>query len=255
LQLAQRPLLMWTRRAVFNCLWRNGIVDIFKRIMKSLLPYNVFVLNTTSANVHGQTISSSIPVKIDLNGKYLFYLHGATVTELGDNGINQSFPEWGPYEYSNILDSLQKQGFYVISEIRQKAKDDSIYVNKISRQIDSLLRGGVKAETILVIGASAGWNIAVGVSSKLKNGKMKYVMMGGCWPDTYKEYLHIELYGHFLSIIEATDPHGSCHQIFDKRNYITTYQEIMLHTGLSHGFICKGRKEWIEPVMKWFKDR
>jgi hypothetical protein len=84
---------------------------------------------------------------------------------------------------------------------------------------------------------------------------MKYVIMGGCWPETYKDYLSTELYGHFLSIIEATDPHGTCYRIFDKRKHVKSYQEITLHMGLSHGFIYKGHKEWIEPIMKWFENK
>jgi hypothetical protein len=212
----------------------------------------VLIFIACARNTSGQTIGTSIPAKVDVNGKYLFYLHGAVVTELGDNAINQSVPEWGPYEYSNILDSLRKQGFYVISEIRKKGIDDSVYVNKISKQIDSLLRAGVKAEKILVLGASSGWNITLGVSSKLRNEILKYVIMGGCWKNDYKYYLNTELYGHFLSIIEASDPHGTCYLIFEKRGHVKSYMEIKLHTGLSHGFIYKGRKEWIEPIMKWF---
>ncbi len=224
--------------------------------MKRIAPFIVFVSTflTSIGIAGGQTIGSSLPAKIDVTGKYLFYLHGAVVTELGDNAINQSVPEWGPYEYSNILDSLQRQGFYVISEIRQKGIDDSAYVNKISKQIDSLSEAGVKKK-IMVVGASSGWNVTLGVSSKLKNSKIKYVILGGCWPESYKDYLNTELYGHFLSIIEATDPRGSCYMIFDKRNHVSSYQEIILHTGLSHGFIYKGRREWIEPIMKWFENR
>jgi len=225
--------------------------------MKRTGPYIFFVLFflVTNGNATGQTIGSSIPAKVDVSGKYLFYLHGAVVTELGDNAINQSVPEWGAYEYSNILDSLRKQGFYVISERRQKGINDSIYVNKILKQIDSLLMAGVKTEQILVIGASAGWNITLGVSSKRKDEKIRYVIMGGCWPESYRDYLNTELYGRFLSIIEATDPHGTCGMIFDKRNHVKSYQEITLHTGLSHGFIYKGYKEWIEPIVKWFGNK
>ena len=225
--------------------------------MKRTGPYIFFVLFflVTNGNATGQTIGSSIPAKADVSGKYLFYLHGAVVTELGDNAINQSVPEWGAYEYSNILDSLRKQGFYVISERRQKGINDSIYVNKILKQIDSLLIAGVKTEQILVIGASAGWNITLGVSSKRKDEKIRYVIMGGCWPESYRDYLNTELYGRFLSIIEATDPHGTCGMIFDKRNHVKSYQEITLHTGLSHGFIYKGYKEWIEPIVKWFGNK
>jgi len=78
--------------------------------------------------------------------------------------------------------------------------------------------------------------------------------MGGCWPDTYKDYQTLELYGHFLSIIEASDPHGTCSKIFEKRKQVKGYKEISLSMGLSHGFINKGYKEWIDPIVKWFNE-
>lgn len=202
----------------------------------------------------GQTISQWLPREIRNSDKYAFYLHGGVVTVLGNNAINQSVPEWGPYEYLNILDSIRKRGFNVISENRKESIDDSVYVSKIVGQVDSLLRAGVEPKNLLVIGASAGWNIALQVSSKLKNKQIKYVVMGGCWPDTYKDYLGIDLYGKFLSIIETTDPHGSCYQLFENRPYVSSFKEIKLNTGLSHGFIYKGHKEWIDPIVTWFID-
>ena len=134
---------------------------------------------------------------------------------MGDNAINQSMPEWGPYEYSHILDSLRKRGFHVISEIRKEGVDDSLYTNKLVKQIDSLLHAGARAKNPLIIGASAGWNITLHVAAKLKNKRMKYVMMGGCWPDTYTGYRELHLSGNFLSIIETTDPHGTCNRLFE----------------------------------------
>jgi hypothetical protein len=79
-------------------------------------------------------------------------------------------------------------------------------------------------------------------------------MMGGCWKETFKDYQQTELCGQFLSIIETSDPHGTCYMIFENRSHVTNYQEIVLHTGLSHGFFYKGRKVWIEPLMKWYRD-
>lgn len=211
----------------------------------------VIILFASSAAI-GQTISTTIPKEIRKHQKYLFYLHGGVVTVLGNNAINQSMPEWGPYEYLNILDSLRNRGFNIISENRKEGVDDSIYVNKIVGQVDSLSRAGVKPKNMLVIGASAGWNIVLHVADRLKNKKMKYVIMGGCWPDTYKGYLNIELHGKFLSIIEATDPHGTCYTIFERRKYVKSCKEIKLNMGLSHGFIYKGYQEWINPIVKWF---
>lgn len=215
--------------------------------MKTLI-----LLLLANSSVFGQTIGSSIPKSASKSGKYLFYQHGGVVTVLGDNAINQSMPEWGPYEYSHILDSLRKRGFHVISEIRKEGVDDSVYVNKIVKQVDSLLTAGARTKNLLIVGASAGWTITLHVAVKLKNKRMKYVMMGGCWPETYTDYQDLPLKGNFLSIIESTDPHGTCNSIFEGRKNISSYKEIKLHTGLSHGFIYKGYKAWIDPLVAWY---
>ncbi len=202
----------------------------------------------------GQSISSFLPKRIASSENFLFYLHGGVVTVLGNNAINQSMPEWGPYEYLNILDSLRSRGFNVVSENRKEGIGDTVYVDKISKQIDTLFKTGVKPENILIIGASVGSVITILLSAKLRNSDLKYVVMGGCWPEGYKDYQNIELYGRFLSIIETSDPHGTCSKIFEGRKQIKDYKEIILNTGLSHGFIYKGYKEWIDPVVRWSKE-
>lgn len=217
--------------------------------MKGLL---IFILACSTAM--SQTIGAYVPKQPKKSGKYLFYLHGQVVTELGNNAINQSVPEWGPYEYLNILDSLKKHNFAVISEIRQKGIKNSVYAHKLSKQIDTLLKAGIPPKNIVVVGASTGWDIALQVSAKQKNKTLNFVVMGGCWQDTYKEYVPIELYGRFLSIIEKSDPHGTCDRIFEGRKSLTNHQEILLTTGLSHGFIYKGHKEWIDPIIKWLQE-
>ena len=208
-----------------------------------------------SSSAFAQTVGSYLPKQIRKSDKFLFYLHGGVVTELGNNAINQSVPEWVPYEYLNILDSLRKRGFDVISENRKPGVEESVYVIKIAKQIDSLHKAGVKTKRIIIVGASAGSNIVLNLSPKLKDRQMKYVIMGGCWPDAYKGYESIELYGKFLSIIETTDPHGTCNRIFDTRKTLTSWKEIKLNMGLSHGFICKGYNEWVDPVVDWFNEK
>ena len=225
-----------------------------KKIIKVLIYKITLSVLLLSPEVRGQWVSSSLGEKIAKSERYLFYLHGGVVTVLGDNAINQSVPEWGPYEYLNILDSLRIRGFNVISEKRKVRIDDSVYVNRIVTQIDTLLNSGENARNILVVGASAGSDIALRVSAKLRNDSMKFVIMGGCWPDTYNYYLDLQLHGHFLSIIELTDPHGTCAAIFNNRHAIKSVREITLQTGLSHGFIYKGYKEWIDPIVKWFDE-
>ena len=201
---------------------------------------------------YAQVVSTSILKKISSSDKFLFYLHGAVVSVLGDNAINQGAPEWGPYEYSKILDSLRKRGFNVISEIRTNGVDDSVYVNKIGSQLDTLLKAGVKKSNIILVGASSGSNVVIHVAARMNDPVMKYVIMGGCWPDLYKEYMSLKLTGNFLSIIEKSDPHKTCGRLFENRSEVTSSKEVELNTGLSHGFFYKGRKVWIDPIVEWF---
>jgi hypothetical protein len=36
------------------------------------------------------------------------------------------------------------------------------------------------------------------------------------------------------------------------QKHISSYKEVMLNTGLNHGFFYKGRKDWIDPIVEWF---
>jgi hypothetical protein len=176
--------------------------------------------------VTGQSISSSLPNTILKSEKYLFYLHGGAVTVLGNNAITQSMPQWGPYEYLNILDSLRRRGFNIISENRKQGIEDSVYTDKIVRQADTLFKAGVKPQDILIVGASAGSAIAISVSAKLKNNEMKYVIMGACWPDTYKEYLDIELYDIFFRSLNRVIRMALVRRYLKEENRLKTVRKL-----------------------------
>jgi hypothetical protein len=203
--------------------------------------------------VVAQNIRHDLPTRIDPTAFYLFYLHGGVVTVKGDNAINDPVPQFGPYQYSRILDTLRAHGFYVISERRLLGVDDSVYTNKIVLQVDTLLKANVPVRNILLVGASAGSNIVLLVSGSLKILQMKYVIMGGCGPDIYKYYLDIPITGRFLSIIESSDSHATCAKIFDNRTQVKDFHEIKLETGLDHGFIYKPFAAWVDPVVQWFQ--
>ena len=219
--------------------------------MKPLVISILFCLLHTA--VIAQHIQHDLPTRVDPAAYYLFYLHGGVVTVKGDNAINDPVPQFGPYQYSRILDTLRAHGFYVISERRLPGVDDSVYTNKIALQVDTLLKAKVPVRNIILVGASAGSNIVLLVSGKLKIPQMKYVIMGGCWPDIYKYYLDIPITGRFLSIIESSDSHGTCAQIFQNRTQVKDFHEIKLETGLDHGFIYKPYAAWIDPLVQWFQ--
>src|SRR5258705_3601768 len=95
-------------------------------------PIILFLTIITLHSSYSQTISSSLPPKIDHSGKWLFYLHGAIVQ---DQGINAISKEFGPYKYLDILDTLKNRGFNVISEARPKDTRPGDYAEKVSQQI------------------------------------------------------------------------------------------------------------------------
>jgi len=98
------------------------------------------------------------PDSIDPSKQYLFYIHGKIIE---DQGIPAVSPDFGEYKYQEILESLAGHGFVVISEIRPKNTDDVEYARRVSGQVIKLIKAGVPAGQITVVGASKGAAIAV----------------------------------------------------------------------------------------------
>jgi hypothetical protein len=95
--------------------------------MRSVYIITLTIILLFNSVADEQSVSSFLPNKIEKSGNYLFYLHGGVVTVLGNNAINKSAPDWGPYEYLNILDSLKHRGFNIVSENRKEGIDDFLY--------------------------------------------------------------------------------------------------------------------------------
>lgn len=208
-----------------------------------------FILFSFSLSVFGQQ-TSVLPKNISISKKYLFYLHGAIVQEMGIEAVSEDF---GRYEYIDILEAFTKRGFQVISEVRPKGTDVVRYAEKVSSQIDTLLKKGVKPQNIVVVGASQGAYIAIETSHIIKQSEVKYAILALCNEynvTLYSKYQH-ELCGNFLSIYEESDQKKSCDQLLNIPTCNTGYQEIKLTMGNSHGFIFKPYKEWIDPLVKW----
>lgn len=183
--------------------------------------------------------------------QYLFFLHNAFLELQGEEGVH---PEYGKAEYSAIKQKFSNAGFVVISELRKRGTDAHEYAEKVSKQVDSLLKKGVKAKDITILGTSKGSYIAMCVSGLQKNKQLNFVFIGCCGEDMLVND-RLRFYGNVLSIYEETDSLGrSCNaqrkQAGDK---VVRYKEIELHTGKKHGFLYKPLDEWIEPAVKWAK--
>src|ERR1044072_3436089 len=99
-------------------------------------------------------ILTEAPATPDPKARYLFYLPGRIIQEPG--GENAVSPEFGKYEYAEILDTLADRAFVVVSEARPKNTNIIPYAQKVAEQVNALLKGGVPPANITVVGASRG---------------------------------------------------------------------------------------------------
>ncbi len=183
--------------------------------------------------------------------RYIFSLHGKIVEDQGRNAFD-SVHGYGAYDYEAIIAAFKKEKFIVITEYRKPNTNVKDYAHKVAGQIDSLLKTGVKASAISVIGASKGALIAILTSSYLKNPNVNFVFMSAC-NDYLLEDKEINFCGNILSIYEKSDPGcQTCEKIKRKSTLeMPHYKEIELNTGLKHGYIYKPRPEWVVPALKW----
>jgi pimeloyl-ACP methyl ester carboxylesterase len=189
-----------------------------------------------------------VPEKPNPKAHYLFYLHGRIV----EDGRRPTSPQFGVYEYDQILETFRTRGFVVISEQRPKGTAIEKYAEKVATQVRNLIAAGVPPRQITVVGASQGSWIAMLASTYLKNRDLKFVFMAGCSADP--EFLkQVDWHGNVLSIYERTDRAGTCAQYRADTTGVGKYKEIELNTGLRHGFIYRPMSEWIEPAIAWAK--
>jgi hypothetical protein len=193
-------------------------------------------------------IFAAIPAEIDPDARYLIYLHGAIIERAG---IRPTHPEFGVYEYREILGVFAERGFVVISEARPAGTSGAVYAEKVADQVGALLKGSVSPEHITVVGFSKGGGIAITASSILSEEKLNFVFMGACgpWLDSRPE---IVPHGRLLALREASDNLvGSCEGLFARAAGDGEREEITLELGGSHGAFYRPRPEWVDPVVEW----
>jgi hypothetical protein len=222
--------------------WFN---DVVRRMMTNLLLFLFLIFIT---DFGAAAAFKDVPPKVDPKAHYVFYLHGRIIE---DQGIRPRHPQYGYYEYEQILQTLEQRSFVVISETRAKDTDPAQYASKVIKQIQSLLSSRVPASRVCVIGASKGGVIAMLVSAGLKNTKVRFVVMGSC-NDSIEQTFHPNLSGEVLSIYEESDEIGhSCQEIFAHSSALKKTDEVQLHLGIAHGFLFRPIREWVDPSTKW----
>ncbi len=194
-------------------------------------------------------VLTEVPASPDPQARYIFYLHGRIIEEEGAEAVS---PEFGKYEYAEILDTLADRGFIVISEVRAKNTDVKQYAQKVAGQVNALLKAEVPPGNITVAGASKGGAITHRISSVLHNKDLNFVLLAGCG-EGYHEGFEVDLVGNVLSVYDYKDNKGagSCAGFFAKSKGLNQHKEIELKLGLGHGILYRPMEEWVEPTIEW----
>ena len=183
--------------------------------------------------------------------RYVYYLHGKIVEDSGPRGIS---PRFGAYDYPGIIAALKRAGSTVVSEVRPKGTDPSVYADKVVAQIERQIAQGVPPSHITVIGASRGGLIAALVSTRLQNPEVRYVLLAACNDGLVRTWKP-RLSGAILSFYEASDELGrSCGPAVRRSPAVTTFREIRLNTGLGHGIVYRPLPAWVRPTVEWSRD-
>jgi pimeloyl-ACP methyl ester carboxylesterase len=187
--------------------------------------------------------------------RHLIYLHGRIVQE--EQSTRPKHPRFGYYELEKILGTFRDRGFVVSGGIRPKSATVSESADRVVEQIRRLLGSGVPADHITVVGGSMGAAIALLASARLQNPEVRFCALGGCLVESVRGLIADEgngPSGQVLSIREASDDlAGPCPPWKNdlEAGPPLVAREIVLRTGLSHGFLYRPLPEWVDPVVEW----
>lgn len=193
-------------------------------------------------------ISTDVPAEPDPHKTYVFYLHGKIIEDAGPRPIDKRF---GIYDYPAVLSALNGRGAQIISEQRASNTDGYQYAGRVVAQIERLLRAGIPAAQIVVIGFSKGGNIALHVASYLHRPQVRFVLLAACY--NHLEESHLRLSGRLFSVIENSDTLAgmSCQPYTSAAEPGSTFEELQISTGRSHGAFYQPLEAWVEPVLNW----
>ena len=182
---------------------------------------------------------------------FVFYLHGRIIE---DAGRRPTHPDFGVYEYDEVLEALAVPGVAVISEARGPQTDVTSYASTIVSQIVELFAAGVEPAAISVVGFSKGGNIALQVSHRLGHDDVGFIILAAC--GTWLDGLEIDgsplrLHGRMLSIHEESDRIGSCRPWVEPSLPNLFFHEIEINIGGSHGAFYTPRAEWLDQTLIW----
>jgi pimeloyl-ACP methyl ester carboxylesterase len=188
------------------------------------------------------------------DARHLIYLHGRIVQDQQDR--RPRHPEWGYYELDQILQAFRERGFVVSGEVRPKDRSLSDSADVVVEQVRGLVAAGVPLERISVVGGSMGGAIALLASLRLQLPELRLVVLGACMSETVPLLVRDHgkpPAGRILSFRDTSDETSEpcpAWSAGDARPGLLL-REIVLSTGLHHGFLFRPLPGWVDPTVRW----
>ncbi len=187
--------------------------------------------------------------------RHLIYLHGRIVQAVQE--ARPHHPRFGYYELEKILAALRGRGFVVSGEIRPRSATVGGAADRVVEQVRQLVGSGVPAARISVVGASMGAAIALVAAARLEEPERRRVILGACASGAVPGLAASQgkgPSGRLLAIREASDElTGDCPAWTGAMDPGASLhvREVVLDTGLGHGFLYRPLPEWVDPVVEW----
>ena len=200
------------------------------------------------------TLTATIAAPSPAPASHLIYLHGRIVQE--QQSARPVSERHGPYELEAIRAAFRERGFELVSEIRPREISVDAAADRVVAQVRGLLEAGVAPERITVVGASMGASIAFAASARLQNPALRFAFLGACPLENVRAVREEEggaPSGRLLVIHEKSDDTSGPCAAWRPEELAgpSTLREVVLETGLGHGFIYRPLPEWLGPVVEW----
>jgi hypothetical protein len=150
---------------------------------------------------------------------------------------------------------LSDNKYNLVAYHRAKGTDPFEYAEKLAKEIRKLIKHGVNANSITIIGFSRGAFITSLTSHYLEKTPVNTVLLAGCGRIVSNKYSEIKINGHLLSVYETTDGASTCKKLKDRSINLKSFEEISISTGKEHGAFYRPIPEWVIPVKKWIKSK
>lgn len=219
------------------------------KILKLTIITSLLCLSGQVKNAYASNVYEHFPTQINADEKYVFYSHGLIVE--GKNPT-PTHPRWGVYEFPKVKVALTSEHYNLIAYHRALDTKPRVFAKKLASDVNLLIKKGVKAENISLVGFSRGGGITILASSYINSTAVNIVLLAAC-SSFMKEHAEFTVVGDFHSIYETSDGNGSCQFLVDKSDKVNTMQEIAISTGKEHGAFYRPIPEWIVPVKNWLE--